>query len=77
LALGAGSVRCAGESIYCPQRTEKILEVWEDLFFAADNAADRLMDSLGIGVDWPYCWETLSHGERKRFQRERSGARLL
>ncbi|MDR3159982.1 MAG: ATP-binding cassette domain-containing protein [Spirochaetaceae bacterium] len=68
LSPGAGSIRGIADSLYCPQRTEKIPESWEDLFFAADNAAGRLMDSLGIEADWPYRWETLSHGERKRFQ---------
>jgi ATPase subunit of ABC transporter with duplicated ATPase domains len=26
------------------------------------------MDMLGIDAGWPYRWDTLSHGERKRFQ---------
>jgi ATPase subunit of ABC transporter with duplicated ATPase domains len=64
----AGSVRGPGDSLYCPQRTDAIPDSWEDLFFSGDNAAGRLLDSLGIGDDWPYRWETLSHGERKRFQ---------
>jgi ATPase subunit of ABC transporter with duplicated ATPase domains len=68
LAPSAGSVQGAGDSLYCPQRTDAIPEFWEDLFFAADNAAGRLVDRLRIGADWPYRWETLSHGERKRFQ---------
>ncbi|MDR1251125.1 MAG: ATP-binding cassette domain-containing protein, partial [Treponema sp.] len=68
LGPAAGSVQGAGDSLYCPQRTDEIPELWEDLFFAADNAAGRLSDSLGIGADWPYRWETLSHGERKRLQ---------
>jgi ATPase subunit of ABC transporter with duplicated ATPase domains len=68
LPPSAGKVRGAEDRLYCPQRTDAIPEFWEDLFFAADNDAGRLMDSLGIGADWPYRWETLSHGERKRFQ---------
>jgi ATPase subunit of ABC transporter with duplicated ATPase domains len=68
LPPSAGSVRGLKDSLYCPQRTGDLPESWEDLFFAADNDAGRLMDSLGIGADWPYRWETLSHGERKRFQ---------
>ncbi|MFP3089692.1 ATP-binding cassette domain-containing protein [Treponema sp. TIM-1] len=68
LRPGAGNIRSPGDRFYCPQRTDTIPESWEDLFFAADNAAGRLLDSLGIGADWPYRWETLSHGERKRFQ---------
>jgi ATPase subunit of ABC transporter with duplicated ATPase domains len=68
LAPGAGSIRGIAGSFYCPQRTGEIPEAWEDLFFAGDNAAGRLLDSLGVASDWPYRWETLSHGERKRFQ---------
>jgi ATPase subunit of ABC transporter with duplicated ATPase domains len=68
LSPGTGSVRRPGDVLYCPQRTDDIPGSWEDLFFADDNAAGRLLDSLGIGADWPYRWETLSHGERKRFQ---------
>jgi ATPase subunit of ABC transporter with duplicated ATPase domains len=64
----AGKIRGPGDSLYCPQRTDAIPESWEELFFAGDNAAGRLLNSLGIGDDWPYRWETLSHGERKRFQ---------
>jgi ATPase subunit of ABC transporter with duplicated ATPase domains len=68
LRPAAGNIRGMEDRLYCPQRTDEIPEFWEDLFFASDNAAGRLMDSLGIGVDWPYRWDTLSHGERKRFQ---------
>jgi ATPase subunit of ABC transporter with duplicated ATPase domains len=68
LPPGMGSVRGVADSFYCPQRTGEIPESWEDLCFASDNAAGRLMDRLGIEADWPYRWETLSHGERKRFQ---------
>jgi ATPase subunit of ABC transporter with duplicated ATPase domains len=68
LPPGAGSIRGIAGSLYCPQRTDEIPESWEDLFFAGDNAAGRLLDRLGIGADWPYRWETLSHGERKRLQ---------
>ena len=64
----AGTVRGSGDSLYCPQRTDEIPESWEELFFAGDNDAGRLMAGLGIGEDWPYRWKTLSHGERKRFQ---------
>jgi ATPase subunit of ABC transporter with duplicated ATPase domains len=64
----AGTVRGLGDSLYCPQRTDAIPDSWEELFFAGDNAAGRLLSGLGIEDDWPYRWETLSHGERKRFQ---------
>ncbi|MDR1352654.1 MAG: ATP-binding cassette domain-containing protein [Treponema sp.] len=67
LRPGAGSVRGFGGSLYCPQRTDEIPESWEDIF-SPGGGAGRLLDRLKIQADWPYRWETLSHGERKRFQ---------
>jgi ATPase subunit of ABC transporter with duplicated ATPase domains len=68
LSPGAGSILRPEDIFYCPQRTDDIPESWEDLFFAGSNAAGRLLSGLGIGADWPCRWETLSCGERKRFQ---------
>jgi ATPase subunit of ABC transporter with duplicated ATPase domains len=68
LAPGAGHILGPQDSLYCPQRVDDVPEFWEELLFAGDNDAGRLMDRLGIGADWPYRWETLSYGERKRFQ---------
>jgi ATPase subunit of ABC transporter with duplicated ATPase domains len=60
-----GAVLGAG-GLYCPQRTDSIPDLWEDFFSSPDSG--RLMSLLGIEGDWPYRWETLSHGERKRLQ---------
>jgi ATPase subunit of ABC transporter with duplicated ATPase domains len=68
LRPAAGSIQKPADILYCPQRTDEIPELWEDLFYAADNEAGRLLGVLGIEADWPYRWDTLSHGERKRFQ---------
>jgi ATPase subunit of ABC transporter with duplicated ATPase domains len=68
LAPASGSIRRAGDCLYCPQRTDEIPGYWEDLVFSADNDALRLMGRLGIEADWHSRWDTLSHGERKRFQ---------
>ncbi|MDR3145411.1 MAG: ATP-binding cassette domain-containing protein [Treponema sp.] len=68
LRPGAGTILRPGDTLYCPQRTDTIPEDWEGLFFSGDNAGGRLMDILGLEADWPYRWDTLSHGERKRFQ---------
>ncbi|MDR0402158.1 MAG: ATP-binding cassette domain-containing protein [Treponema sp.] len=62
-----GSVSGAG-GLYCPQRTDKVPDLWEDFFSSPEGEAGRLMSLLGIEADWPYRWETLSHGERKRLQ---------
>ena len=68
LEPGGGTIRRPESRLYCPQRTDDIPERWEDFFYADDNAAGKLLDRLGIGQDWPYRWDTLSHGERKRLQ---------
>jgi ATPase subunit of ABC transporter with duplicated ATPase domains len=65
LEARTGSVSGAG-GLYCPQRTDEVPDLWEDFFSSADTG--RLMSLLGIEADWPYRWETLSHGERKRLQ---------
>jgi ATPase subunit of ABC transporter with duplicated ATPase domains len=62
-----GSVSGAG-GLYCPQRTDSVPDLWEDFFSSVDGGTGRLMSLLGIEADWPYRWETLSHGERKRLQ---------
>ncbi|MDR2135095.1 MAG: ATP-binding cassette domain-containing protein, partial [Treponema sp.] len=63
----AGKIEGAG-GIYCPQRTDDLPELWEDFFYDSGHEGGRLMSRLGIGADWPYRWESLSHGERKRLQ---------
>jgi ATPase subunit of ABC transporter with duplicated ATPase domains len=62
-----GTVSGVG-GLYCPQRTDEVPDLWEDFFSSADGGTGRLMSLLGIEADWPYRWETLSHGERKRLQ---------
>jgi ATPase subunit of ABC transporter with duplicated ATPase domains len=62
-----GKIEGAG-GMYCPQRTDELPESWEDFFYDSGGEGARLMSRLGIGADWPYRWESLSHGERKRLQ---------
>jgi ATPase subunit of ABC transporter with duplicated ATPase domains len=62
-----GNIEGAG-GIYCPQRTDDPPEFWEDFFYDSGHEGGRLMSRLGIEADWPYRWESLSHGERKRLQ---------
>ncbi|MDR0641747.1 MAG: ATP-binding cassette domain-containing protein, partial [Treponema sp.] len=63
----AGNIEGAG-GIYCPQRTDEPPEFWEDFFRDSGREEIRLMSRLGIDAGWPYRWESLSHGERKRLQ---------
>jgi ATPase subunit of ABC transporter with duplicated ATPase domains len=68
LEPSSGSIAAGNRRIYCPQRTDDLPGGWEDLFFTADGDALRIMSRLGIEGDWPYRWDSLSHGERKRLQ---------
>ncbi|QQO09248.1 ATP-binding cassette domain-containing protein [Breznakiella homolactica] len=63
-----GSIQRPEPIVYCPQRTDDLPGSWEDFFYSGDNEAGKFMDLLQIGYDWPYRWESLSHGERKRLQ---------
>ncbi|MDR0670076.1 MAG: ATP-binding cassette domain-containing protein [Treponema sp.] len=63
----AGKIEGAG-GIYCPQRTDELPEFWEELFYDSGHEGGHIMSRLGIGADWPYRWDSLSHGERKRLQ---------
>jgi ATPase subunit of ABC transporter with duplicated ATPase domains len=65
---GAGRIKKPEHIQYCPQRTDYLPDGWEDFFGSADNEVGRLMDCLHIEYDWPYRWDSLSHGERKRLQ---------
>jgi ATPase subunit of ABC transporter with duplicated ATPase domains len=66
LQPNAGSIKRPGGLLYCPQRTDDIPEGWEDFFSSPDSGV--LCGRLGIEYDWPYRWDSLSHGERKRLQ---------
>ncbi|GHU78037.1 ABC transporter ATP-binding protein [Spirochaetia bacterium] len=68
LQPGAGSVKKPDNILYCPQRTDDLPEGWEDFFSSADNETGALCSRLRIEYDWPYRWDSLSHGERKRLQ---------
>ena len=63
----AGKIIGSG-GVYCPQRTDELPGSWEDFFYSGDGEAGRIMSRLGIDAGWPYRWESLSHGERKRLQ---------
>jgi len=60
----------AGEdlAVYCAQRTDHPPEDLEELFCSPEGRTGRILSLLGVEPDWPWRWETLSHGERKRAQ---------
>jgi ATPase subunit of ABC transporter with duplicated ATPase domains len=68
LAPDQGVVRTSEDAIYCPQRTDDAPDMLPDLLEACDHEAAVLIGRLGIQLDWPNRWQTLSHGERKRAQ---------
>lgn len=55
-------------AIYCAQETEYPPENSEEFLFSKSNRAGELRSLLCIRNDWIDRWDTLSHGERKRFQ---------
>ncbi|MDR0908350.1 MAG: ATP-binding cassette domain-containing protein [Spirochaetaceae bacterium] len=73
LEASAGNIT-GGGGVYIPQRTDTPLEgeasslSAEDFICSSDGVAKRLISRLKIQDDWLSRWDTLSHGERKRFQ---------
>lgn len=63
-----GGIEKPGEVYYCPQRTDSPPPTFEDLLYAFDGRAGKLISSLELDYDWPGRWDSLSHGERKRAQ---------
>ncbi|TGL63662.1 ATP-binding cassette domain-containing protein [Leptospira sarikeiensis] len=55
-------------SAYCEQRTDFAPDNIEDFIYSYDKIAIKLKSILGINEDGLNRWDSLSHGERKRFQ---------
>lgn len=68
LTPDGGSVTPRLAGAYCAQSTERAPQNLED--FALDYSSDavRLRATLGLDDEWPWRFETLSPGERKRLQ---------
>ena len=67
----AGSVTASCDvlsAVYCSQDTEFPPENSAAFIADPENNAGRIRSILGIEDDWLERWNTLSHGERKRFQ---------
>lgn len=67
----AGQIRFDGTCVYCPQEVgvmeENLIGFFSELY-DGNSRAGRLFSQLELDHDWPYRWESLSYGERKRFQ---------
>ncbi len=68
LTPNEGSIQAPTSAVYCPQETNEVPAELPDLVATATSRAHDIMQMLGIEHDWPYRWETLSFGERKRSQ---------
>ncbi|HOP63740.1 MAG TPA: ATP-binding cassette domain-containing protein [Spirochaetota bacterium] len=67
----AGSITGPGPgtlALHCEQETETPPEFSEDFLDSSCNRSGELRSLLGINDNWLSRWNTLSHGERKRFQ---------
>ena len=63
-----GTVGAPANAIYCPQRTDDLPPLLDNLVGATDGPACQIKGRLGIEAEWLGRWDTLSHGERKRAQ---------
>jgi len=68
LQADSGSIVGPGSFVRCAQRTDEAPADLSDLLSYPDASAGRLASLLGLNGDWPYRWDSLSHGERKRAQ---------
>jgi len=68
LPLDSGVLSPSLFSIYCRQETDRAPEELDDFTMDYSPRTIRLRTRLGIEDDWPWRFETLSHGERKRLQ---------
>ncbi len=64
----AGRLDVPGTVLLCEQRTDEPPDGLADLLCYPDAASGRLASLLHLESDWPWRWDTLSHGERKRAQ---------
>ena len=63
-----GHIRSPGTVFLCPQRTDAMPSDLPELLSYPDAHAGRLISQLHLEGDWPWRWDSLSHGERKRAQ---------
>ena len=68
LAPDQGRITRPSKVRLCRQRTDRAPARAGEFLGARGKQACRLKSLLEIGEDWPDRWESLSHGERKRFQ---------
>lgn len=67
----SGSISGPENPLYCEQqnpRPPENMESYYQEFYSGDNEAGKLFSLLRLDHDWPYRWDTLSYGERKRAQ---------
>lgn len=64
----SGNIQRPSSVQYISQRTDYPPGEFTDFLCDPDGSVQRLISILEIGFDWPYRWDTLSHGERKRAQ---------
>ncbi|MCG8477994.1 MAG: ATP-binding cassette domain-containing protein [Spirochaetales bacterium] len=66
LSPQSGTIATSGPVELLRQRTDTVPDGLDELLWAGE--AGRIRSILGVGDDWPWRWESLSHGERKRAQ---------
>jgi len=66
IAPEQGQIIKPGVIIYVDQVCDTVPDSLLELFSRSDAEALSLISTLELQYDWPYRWETLSHGEKKR-----------
>lgn len=68
LQPSSGTVTRVGKIAFCRQQTDMPPTELQQMLNATDPAACELRGKLRLEAGWADCWQTLSHGERKRAQ---------
>ncbi|MGA1839254.1 MAG: ATP-binding cassette domain-containing protein [bacterium] len=64
----SGYIKGPSKVFYCQQQIEFPPNDFEAFLYSPNNDSRKLCSMLSIKDDWIYRWDTLSCGERKRFQ---------
>jgi len=64
----SGNLNVPNSTYYSEQRTDFMPREYSDFLNSFDKISFILKHSLKIQDEWKNCWNTLSHGERKRSQ---------
>ena len=68
LSPDSGFIRRSGTILYIDQVPQDVPDALYELLARTDSEALKIINILDLEYDWPYRWDSLSFGERKRCQ---------